>query len=174
VLDYATIAAVKRRELAEERRSARRRRDAPAGFDFEEPNLAALWARLALTATQLSQLTGVSRRQVEWWRRRGYLTPSPELPDRFSGDAVTLALLIKQGLDVGLPLSQAYELATRHLAEQLARGLVDAVPAEGGSNQRALADLERKLLATQNTIGLVIEAISPLVKRAERVAAQGS
>jgi len=136
--------------------------------------MAVLWARLALTATQLSQLTGASRRQVEWWRHRGYLTPSPEQPDRFSGDAVTLALLIKQGLDAGLPLNRAYRLATRHLAAQLAEGLLEVTPPEGASNQRSLADLEQKLLATQNTIGLVLEVISPLVKRAERTVAKQS
>lgn len=128
-----------------------------------------LWARLALTATQLSQLTGVSRRQVEWWRQRGYLTPSPEQPDRFSGDAVTLALLIKQGLDVGVPLQQAYLLATRHLAAKLSAGLAASTP-DTQANQQALTDLEQKLLATQNTIGLVLDVIGPLAQRAERIA----
>jgi hypothetical protein len=49
-------------------------------IDFQDPNFVTLWARLALTATQLSRLTGISRRQVEWWRQRGYLTPSPDQP----------------------------------------------------------------------------------------------
>ncbi len=139
---------------------------------FEEPNLVALWGRLALTATQLSRLTGVSLRQVEWWRQRGYLTPSPDQPDRFSGDAVTLALLIKQGLDAGIPLSRAYHLATRHLAARLAEGLADAAPHGARGSPRALADLDQKLLATQNTIGLVLEVITPLVRQSERAGAE--
>jgi DNA-binding transcriptional MerR regulator len=159
--------------VAEERRS-RRRRGVEVQVRFEEPNLTALWGRLALTATQLSRLTGVSRRQVEWWRQRGYLTPSPDDPDRFSGDAVTLALLIKQGLDAGIPLGRAYQLATRHVAARLAEGLADAAPPGAHGNPRALADLEQKLLATQNTIGLVLEVIAPLVRRSERAGPERS
>jgi DNA-binding transcriptional MerR regulator len=154
--------------VVRQRRSVSRRRSAARfEIDLRDPNFAALWARLALTATQLSQLTGVSRRQVEWWRQRGYLTPSPDQPDRFSGDAVTLALLIKQGLDAGVPLQGAYLLATRHLAARLSEGLAASTP-DTQANQQALTDLEQKLLATQNTIGLVLDVIAPLVQRAER------
>src|SRR5437764_12542268 len=106
--------------MAEVARARGRRRRRVTEFPFEEPNRAEVWARLALTATQLSRLTGISRRQVEWWRRRGYLTPSPSEPDRFNGDAVTLALLIKQALDGGVPLHSAYDLASAHLAATLA------------------------------------------------------
>ena len=109
------------------RRSRRRVTD----FRFEEPNLSQVWAKLALTATQLSKLTGVSRRQVEWWRRRGYLTPSPEAPDRFNGDAVTLVMLIKQAIDSGIPLHRAYQLATNHLARLLSNGVSQAAAGPG-------------------------------------------
>ena len=34
----------------------------PQDFEFKDLNLSQVWSRLALTATQLSQLTGVSRR----------------------------------------------------------------------------------------------------------------
>ncbi|HZQ99628.1 MAG TPA: MerR family transcriptional regulator [Chloroflexota bacterium] len=146
------------------RRARRRVRD----FQFHEPNLAQIWAKLALTATQLSRLTGISRRQVEWWRRRGYLTPSPTEPDRFNGDAVTLALLIKQALDAGIPLHTAYELARKHLAETLARGAQTVTSPGEHPDASALLDLEQKLIATHNTIGLVLEAVSPLAHRAER------
>src|SRR5438034_9719594 len=106
-------------EVNGRRRGSRRR---AREFHFDEPNLAQAWTRLALTATQLSRLTGISRRQVEWWRLRGYLTPSPQEPDRFNGDAVTLALLIKQALDAGIPLHRSYDLARTHVAEILAHG----------------------------------------------------
>lgn len=146
------------------RRSRRRHSD----FRFEELNLAEVWARLALTATQLSRLTGISRRQVEWWRQRGYLTTSPQDPDRFNGDAVTLALLVKQGLDAGIPLHRSYSLAKEHLASILARGAGSVVQPGEHPDASALLDLEQKLIATHNTIGLVLEAVAPLAKRAER------
>jgi len=152
------------------RSTQRRRRASPRDFAFQDLNLSQVWARLALTATQLSQLTGVSRRQVEWWRRRGYLPPSPEAPDRFNGDAVTLAMLMKQAVDGGVPLARAYELATEHLATQLAEG-VDQATATGpgeSSDASALLDIEQKLLATRNTIGLVLDVMAPLSKKVQR------
>jgi DNA-binding transcriptional MerR regulator len=152
------------------RPTSRRRRSSPQNFDFKDLNLSQVWARLALTATQLSQLTGVSRRQVEWWRRRGYLPPSPEAPDRFNGDAVTLAMLVKQAVDAGVPLARAYELATRHLSRQLAAGVDQATATAPGesSDPSALLDIEQKLLATRNTIGLVLDVMAPLSKRVQR------
>ena len=152
------------------RSTQRRRRSSPRDFAFQDLNLSQVWARLALTATQLSQLTGVSRRQVEWWRRRGYLPPSPEVPDRFNGDAVTLAMLIKQAVDAGVPLGRAYELATGHLARQLAEGVDQATALAPGesSDPSALLDIEQKLLATRNTIGLVLDVMAPLSKRVQR------
>jgi hypothetical protein len=150
------------------RRDARgRRRARRADFAFEEPNLAEVWARLALTATQLSRLTRISRRQVEWWRLRGYLTPSPEEPERFNGDAVTLAMLIKQALDGGHPLHRAYDLARQHLAAILTKGAETVTEPGEHPDATALMDLEQKLIATHNTIGLVLEAVAPLAKRAE-------
>jgi hypothetical protein len=148
----------------------RRRRAPIQDFQFADPNLSQVWARLALTATQLSQLTGVSRRQVEWWRRRGYLPPSPEAADRFNGDAVTVAMLMKQAIDAGVPLSRAYELATGHLAATLAKGLEEAAATGPGesTDASALLDIEQKLLATRNTIGLVLDVMAPLSKRVQR------
>jgi DNA-binding transcriptional MerR regulator len=148
--------------------NGRRSRRRAQSFEFQEPNLAQVWARLALTATQLSRLTGISRRQVEWWRRRGYLTPSPIEPDRFNGDAVTLALLIKQALDGGVPLHRAYEMARSHLADTLAKGTETVAEPGEHPDASALLDLEQKLIATHNTIGLVLEAVAPLAKRAEQ------
>jgi DNA-binding transcriptional MerR regulator len=152
-----------------------RRRSAVQSFQFHDVNLPLIWARLALTATQLSKLTGVSRRQVEWWRRRGYLTPSPETPDRFNGDAVTLVLLIKQAIDTGVRLHRAYELATAHLAQRLSNGVAQATGAPGERpDETALLDLEQKLLAAYNTIGLVLKAIEPLTTEVESALAEQS
>ncbi len=159
-----------------ERRTWRRRGRQPEGFRFEGVNLPVLWARLALTATQLSRLTGVSRRQVEWWRRRGYLTPSPDDPDRFNGDAVTLTILIKQAIDAGIPLGRAYDLATSHLARTLSAGVSQVAGTQPGEqpDESALLDLEQKLLAAYNTIGLVLKAIEPLTTQVEKEFATGA
>ena len=83
------------------------------------PDRGALWARLALTPSQLAALCGVSRQQVAHWARRGYL-----LPDRrgqFAGDAVDRCLLIKQARDAGIPLARAAALARAYLSEAGAR-----------------------------------------------------
>jgi hypothetical protein len=158
--------------VSEDRRSDWRRRGGGGrdGFAFQRVNMALLWSRLALTATQLSQLTGLTRRQVEWWRRRGYLPPSPEAPDRFSGDAVTMALLMQQAVEGGHQPASAYVLATGHLARRLAAGLVEAAAADpqAVSGAAALLDLQQRLLATHNTIGLVLDVLAPLVRRAEQ------
>jgi len=152
-----------------------RRRGAVQSFQFQDVNLPLLWARLTLTATQLSKLTGVSRRQVEWWRRRGYLTPSPEAPDRFNGDAVTLVMLIKQAIDSGVPLHRAYQFATNHLAMRLSDGVSQATSGPGERpDETALLDLEQKLLAAYNTIGLVLKAIEPLANQVESEFAEQS
>jgi hypothetical protein len=136
-------------------------------FAFQSVNLALLWSRLALTATQLAQLTGLTRRQVEWWRQRGYLPPSPLAADRFSGDAITLALLMGQAVDAGHPPASAYRLATEHLARRLAAGLVEAAAADPSARSgAALLELQQRLLATHNTIGLVLDVLAPLVHRA--------
>src|SRR5207244_7112928 len=100
--------------------SRRRGRGGSDGFAFQSVNVALLWSRLALTATQLARLTGLTRRQVEWWRRRGYLPASPLAADRFSGDAVAMALPMRQAGEAGHPPGSAYPLATEHLARRLA------------------------------------------------------
>jgi hypothetical protein len=152
-----------------------RRRGAVQSFEFQDVNLPLLWARLTLTATQLSRLTGVSRRQVEWWRRRGYLTPSPEAPDRFNGDAVTLVMLVKQAIDAGVPLHRAYQFATNHLAARLSDGVSQATSTPGERpDETALLDLEQKLLAAYNTIGLVLKAIEPVASQVESQYAERS
>ena len=142
----------------------------PAGFAFRSVNLVQLWSRLALTATQLARLTGLTRRQVEWWRRRGYLLPSPEASDRFNGDAVTMALLMRQALAAGHPPASAHRLATEHLARRLAAGLAEAAAAnpDVASDQATLLELQQRLLATHNTIGLVLDVIAPLLRRIEQ------
>jgi hypothetical protein len=149
---------------------SRRRRDRrPDGFEFQSVNLALLWSRLALTATQLARLTGLTRRQIEWWRRRGYLTASPMTVDRFSGDAVTMALLMRQALEAGYTPGSAHQMATAYLGRRLAAGLAEAAAADPSlaADPSALLELQQRLLATHNTIALVLNVLAPLVQREE-------
>jgi DNA-binding transcriptional MerR regulator len=88
---------------------------------FTPPNRAALWASLALTKAQLAALCGLSVRQVSHWTARGYLPRSTRNPEHYSGGAVDVALLMKQGLDQGLSLGQAVRLAQAYLAAEQSR-----------------------------------------------------
>jgi DNA-binding transcriptional MerR regulator len=127
---------------------------------FTPVDLAALWPRLELTGTQLAALTGISRRQVEWWRRRGYLPPAPGAPDRYGGNAVEIALLIKQAVEAGIPLRRAHELAAAHMAARLAPGVGEAADRAAGRPGRPnLADLAPDLRAAVGSVELVLLAV---------------
>jgi hypothetical protein len=138
----------------------RARRARAATLELMPVDSALLWARLELTATQLAALVGVSRRQVTWWRQRGYLIPSPGATDRFGGNAVELAVLMKQAMDAGLPLRRAHDLAVRHMAGSLAAGVLQTVAAlpRRVRDEAGLADLDVQLRAAQNVLGLVLRA----------------
>ena len=88
---------------------------------FIPPNRAALWASLALTERQVAALCGLSKRQVHYWTARGYLPRSVRNPEQYSGAAVEMALLIKQGLRQGLVAHEAAERARAYLAAERAR-----------------------------------------------------
>ena len=64
---------------------------------FTPPNRAALWASLALSERQVAALSGLSKRQVSYWAAQAYLPHAPRDPERYSGEAVDMAILIKQG-----------------------------------------------------------------------------
>ena len=139
---------------------SRRASSEPMDLHFTPVALAALWARLELTGTQLAALTGISRRQVEWWRRRGYLPPAPEAPDRYGGNAVEIALLIKQAVEAGVALRRAHELASAHMAARLAPGVGEAVDRAAGRPGRPnLADLAPDLRAAVSSVELVLLAV---------------
>ena len=90
-------------------------------YPFTPPNRAALWASLSLTTTQVAALSGLSVRQVSHWAAQGYLPRSPRDPERYSGDAVEMALLIKQGRQQGLSVYRAVHEAQVHLAAERSR-----------------------------------------------------
>ena len=73
------------------------------------PQRGALWASLRLTRKQVAALAGLSERQVAHWAAQGYLPRSTRDPERYSGDAVEMAILIKQGRQQGLSAHHAAE-----------------------------------------------------------------
>ena len=88
---------------------------------FTPPNRAALWASLSLTKKQVAALCGLSERQVGYWTAQGYLPRSTRDPAHYSGDAVDMAILIKQGQQQGLSVYQAAERARAYLAAERSR-----------------------------------------------------
>ncbi|MDP9372755.1 MAG: hypothetical protein M3Q65_09960, partial [Chloroflexota bacterium] len=65
-------------------------------FPFTPPDRGALWLQMALSASQVAELCGVTLRQVIYWGERGYLPRAPHHPTAFSGLAVDICLLIKE------------------------------------------------------------------------------
>ena len=131
-------------------------------YPFTPPNRAALWASLALTKAQLARLCGLSMRQVGWWAAQGYLPSSARDPEHYSGDAVDMAVLIKQGLDQGLSLRQAVRLARDYLAAETTRqpGLLALDEAE----LRAIAT---RLTQADTAARQVLEVVTPLTRLTE-------
>ncbi len=59
-------------------------------FPFTLPDRGAIWMRLALNASQVANLCGVTLRQVIHWADRGYLPRSSHDSGAFSGQAVDM------------------------------------------------------------------------------------
>ncbi len=125
---------------------------------FVPPNRGALWSMLALTQTQLAELCGLTMRQISHWTGRGYIATSGRNPGRYSGDAVDLCVLIKQGLHAGYPLRRAALLAHEYLAAELARQ-----PGVRAIAPPALLDIREKLRGADAAIAVVLEVVSALV-----------
>ena len=133
---------------------------------FTPPDRGALWVALALTKTQLAALCGLTVRQVGHWTARGYLPTAPAHAERYNGNAIDMALLIKQGLEQGLPLRQAVAAARAHLGEELARQ-----PGLGALDGATLAALEAELGQAEAAVAAVRRAVRPLVPAGEAPAA---
>ncbi len=127
-------------------------------FTFAPPNRGALWSSLALTKTQLADLCGLTTRQVSHWTSQGYIAASGRNPERYNGDAVDFCVLIKQGLQNGLPLRRAVALARAYSSDELARqpGMAAIVPP-------SLLDIREKLRGAEASIAAVLQAVEPLV-----------
>jgi len=130
---------------------------------FTPPNRAALWASLVLTKVQLAALCGLSVRQVGYWTALGYLPRSPRDPAHYSGGAIDMAVLIKQGLDQGLSLREAVGQARAYLAAETTRqpGLLalDEAALRAIATQLAQADTAaRQMLAVVVPLAPATEA----------------
>ena len=124
---------------------------------FTPPNRAALWAGLALTRVQLAALCGMDQRQVRRWTQRGYLPRSTRDPERYSGDAVEMALLIKQGRQQGLSTYRAVHQARAYVAaERSHRPDLHALDAA------ALATLATQVAQADAAARQVLEVVAPL------------
>ena len=129
-------------------------------FTLATPNRGALWSTLALTKTQLAELCGLTTRQVSHWTTQGYITTSSRNPERYSGDAVDLCILIKQGLNHGIPLRRSVAHAREYLAREMAKH-----PGMGAIQPPALLEIRERLRAAEASIGAVLEVVTPLVPR---------
>ena len=129
---------------------------------FTPPDRAALWASLALTQVQLAALCGLSVRQVDYWTRQGYLPRSPRNPERYSGEAVELAILIKQGRQQGLPAYTAAERARAYLAAERSRQ-----PDLHALDAAALAMIATQVAQADAAVRQVLEVVAPLAPTIE-------
>ena len=129
---------------------------------FTSPNRAALWASLALTKSQVAALCGLSERQVGYWAAHGYLPRSTRDPERYSGDAVDMALLIKQGQGQGLSAYQAAERARAYLAAERARQ-----PDLHALDAAALAIIATQVAQADEAVRQVLAVVAPLAPPTE-------
>ncbi len=125
---------------------------------FVPPNRGALWSMLALTRIQLAELCGLTTRQIGHWTDRGYIATSGRDPGRYSGDAVDLCMLIRQGLLGGVQLRRAVLLAREYLAGELSRqpGMRAVAPP-------TLLDIREGLRGAGAALADVLEVVSSLV-----------
>lgn len=129
-------------------------------FAFIPPNRGALWSGLALTKTQLAELCGLTTRQISHWTSQGYITTSSHHPDRYNGDAIDSCVLIKQGLQHGIPLRRSVARARAYLASQHSQqpGLA-AIPTP------TLVEIRDSLQRAQASLDVVLQAVEARTPR---------
>lgn len=134
-------------------------------FTFTPPNRGALWSMLALTKTQLAELCNLTTRQVSHWTNQGYIMTSGRDPERYNGDAVDLCILIKQGLNNGVPLKRAVRMAREYIANEL-----QEQPEMRVIEPPALIDIREKLRGADASIEAVLQVVEALIPRHVEVA----
>ena len=126
---------------------------------FTPPNRAALWASLSLTKVQVAALCGLSVRQVSHWTAQGYLPRSTRDPERYSGDAIDMALLIKQGRQQGLSVYRAVHEARAYLAAERSRQ-----PDLHALHAEALAMIATQVRQAEEAARQVLAVVAPLTR----------
>ena len=129
---------------------------------FTPPNRAALWASLALTKKQVAVLCGLTERQVGHWTAQGYLPRSTRAPERYSGDAIDMALLIKQGRQQGLSVYRAVQEARGYLAAERSRQ-----PDLHALDAAALTMIATQVAQAEAAVRQVLAVVAPLAPPAE-------
>ena len=124
---------------------------------FTPPTRAALWASLSLTKKQVAALCGLTERQVGYWAAQGYLPRSTRAPARFSGDALDMAVLIKQGLGQGLAVYQAAQRARAYLTAERARQ-----PDLHALDAETLATIATQVAQADGAVRQVLDVVEPL------------
>ena len=129
-------------------------------FAFIPPNRGALWSGLALTKTQLAELCGLTTRQISHWTSQGYIATSSHHPDRYNGDAIDSCVLIKQGLQHGIPLRRSVARARAYLASQHSQqpGLA-TIPTP------TLVEIGENLRRAQTSLDVVLQAVEARTPR---------
>ena len=131
-------------------------------YPFTPPNRAALWARLSLTKTQVAALSGLTVGQVRHWTAQGYLPRSTRDPEHYSGDAIDMALLIKQGVRQGLLLQEAVEQARAYLAAERSRQ-----PDLHALDAEALTMIATQIAQADAAARQVLAVVAPLTRPTE-------
>ncbi len=126
-------------------------------YPFTPPNRAALWASLSLTRVQVAALSGLSVGQVGYWTRQGYLPRSPRDPEHYSGDAVDMAILIKQGQQQGLSAYAAAQQARAYLVAERSRQ-----PDLHALDSEALAMIATQVRQAEGAARQVLAVVAPL------------
>lgn len=126
--------------------------------ELQSPDRGALWSALALTNAQLARLCGLTTRQIIHWTTQGYIAPARRRPVRYNGHAIDLCMLIKQGLDQGLPLKRAVAAARRHPAAEQSQQ-----PHPASITPPTLTELHERLRGAEEAIEAVCRQIAPFV-----------
>lgn len=129
--------------------------------DLQAPDRGALWSALALTNAQLARLCGLTTRQIIHWTSQGYIVPARRRPVRYNGHAIDLCMLIKQGLDQGLPLKRAVAVARQHPAAEESQQ-----PRPVPVTPPTLTELHERLRGAEEAIEAVCRQLAPFVPAA--------
>ncbi|CAA9557750.1 MAG: hypothetical protein AVDCRST_MAG18-820 [uncultured Thermomicrobiales bacterium] len=117
---------------------------------FTLPDRGAMWMRLALNASQVAVLCGVTLRQVIHWADRGYLPRSGGDTGAFTGQAVDMCMLIKEARTRGISHARAAEQARRFLADELQSD--GGVPRVGAPDLSAITGQIREIERNAHTL----------------------